>query len=73
MLKNFTEVTITPEFTRRTLDEEFGTLKIDIKKLASDMKELENSLLDPNEMLEKLIELKDRSRRNNLRIGGLKE
>ena len=37
------------------------------------MKELENDLLDPNEVSEKLIEIEDRSRRNNLRIDGLIE
>ena len=37
------------------------------------MKELENNLSDANEMSEKLIELEDRSRRNNLRIDGLIE
>ena len=37
------------------------------------MKELENNLSDPNEMSEKLIELENRSRRNNLRIDGLIE
>ena len=44
-----------------------------MKKLASDMKELENELLDPNEVSENLIELEERSRRNNLRIAGLRE
>ena len=55
------------------LDEELDTVKNDIEKLASDMNELENDLLDRNGLSEKLIELEDRSRRNNLRIDGLIE
>ena len=41
--------------------------------LASDMKKIENDLLDPNKMLEKLIELEDSSQRNNLRLDGIIE
>ena len=37
------------------------------------MQVLEDDLLDPNEVSKKLIELKDRSRRNNLRFDGLTE
>ena len=61
------------EFSQSMLDEELGTVKNDIKKLAFDMKELKKDLLDPNEVLEKLIELKDRLRRNTLRIDSLIE
>lgn len=46
----------------RRANEELGTAKNDIKNLASDVKELENNILDPNEVLEKLIEWEDRSR-----------
>ena len=66
--KEVIEVMKSLEFTQSTHDEELGTVKSDIKKLASDMKELENDLLDHNEVLEKLIELEDRLRRNNLCI-----
>ena len=41
--------------------------------LASVMKKIENDLLDPNKMLEKLIELEDSSQRNNLRLDGIIE
>ena len=41
--------------------------------LASDMKKIENDLLDPNKVLEKLIELEDSSQRNNLRLDGIIE
>ena len=61
------------EFSKSTLDEQLGTVKDNIKKLASDMKELENDLLDSNEVLEKLIELEGRSQRNNLRKDSLTE
>ena len=37
------------------------------------MQVLEGDLLDPNEVPKKLIELEDRSRRNNLRFDGLTE
>ena len=56
------------EFTQSTHDEVLGTFKSDIKELASGNKELENDLLDHNEVLEKLTELEDRLRRNNLCI-----
>ena len=67
------EATKSLEFTQSTLDEELGTAKNDVKKLASNMKELQNDHLDPNQVSEKLIELEDRSQRNNLRIDGLTE
>ena len=44
------------------LDEELGTVKNDIKKLASDMKELEKDLSDPNEISEKLMRRESHSR-----------
>ena len=37
------------------------------------MQVLEDDLLDPNEVSKKLIELEDRSRRNNLHFDGLME
>ena len=50
--KDVIHVTTSLEFTKSTLYKELGTVKNDIKKLASDMKELENDLLDPNEVSE---------------------
>lgn len=67
------EVMKSLQFTQSILHKELGTIKIDIKKLASDTKELENDLLDPTEVSEKLIELEDRSRKNNLLINSLTE
>ena len=43
------------------LNEELGTMKNEIKKLGSDIRELENDVLDSNEVLGKLIELEDGS------------
>ena len=67
------EITKSLEFTQSTLDEELQTVENNIKKFVSDLKELENNILNPNEVSEKLIELEDRSQRNNIRIDGLKE
>ena len=54
------------EFTQSMFNEELGTVKNDSNKLASNVKELEFNLLDPNEVSEKLIELEDMLRRNNV-------
>ena len=50
IFKDVIEVTKSLKFTQSTLDEDLGTVKNDIEKLASGMKELENDLLDPNEV-----------------------
>ena len=50
------------------LDQELSTVKNVIKKLAFDMKGLENDLFH-SEVSKKLIELEDRSQRNILHIG----
>ena len=69
----FLETTKSLEFTLYKLDEELAIVKNDISKTKSDMQVLEDDLLDPNEVSKKLTELKDRSRRNNLRFDGLTE
>ena len=43
------------------LDEELAKLKHDIGKIQSDIKGMEHNLLDPKYIMEKLIELQDRS------------
>ena len=45
----------------------------ELSKIKSDMQVLEDDLLDPNEVPKKIIELKDRSRRNNLHFNDLTE
>ena len=59
------------EFTQSRLDEESANVKKDITKLENNIKSIEKDLLDPDDVSAKLIELEDRSRRNNLRIDGL--
>ena len=41
--------------------------------METSIKGIEDDLLDPNDIIWKLIELEDRSRRNNLRIDGIEE
>ena len=71
--KDVIEVLKNLEFAQSALDEELGTVKDGIKKLAYDMKELENDVLGPNEVSKKLIKLEGRSRRKNIRTDGLVE
>ena len=67
------DITKSLEFTQEQLDEELAKLKNDIGKIQTDMKYIEDDLLDPEYVMGKLIELEDRSRRNNLRIDGVEE
>ena len=71
--KEVRDITESVEFTEGRLDEEIATVKDDISKMKSDVRLIERDLLDPNDVPEKLIELEDRSRRNNLRFDGLTE
>ena len=71
--KEVRDITESVEFTEGRLDEEIATVKDDISKMKSDVRLIERDLLDPNGVSEKLIELEDRSRRNNLRFDGLTE
>ena len=48
-------------------------MKNDISKIKSDVRVLEGDFLHPDEVPKKLIELGDRSRRNNLHFDGLTE
>ena len=66
-------ITKSLEYMQEQLDEELAKLKHDIGKIQSDIKGMEHNLLDPKHMMEKLIELQDRSHWNNLRINGVKE
>ena len=67
------EITKSLEFTQSQLDEELTKIKNDIGKLEAGIRELDEDLLDPDFVTEKLIELEDRSRQNNLRINGVEE
>ena len=66
--KEMTELTKNLEFTQDQLKGEINDIKENIKHLETSIKGIEDDLLDPNDVSSKLIELKDRSRRNNLRI-----
>ena len=48
-------------------------MKNDIKKVQTDQREIEDHLLDPTFVMEKLTELEDRSRQNNVRIDSIPE
>ena len=61
------------EFMQSQLDEELGNVKKDITKLENNIKSIEKDLLDPDDVSAKLVELEDRSQRNNLRIDGFQE
>ena len=53
------------EFTQDQLDEELAKLNDDVGKVQTDIKYIEDNLLDPEYVIEKLTELEDRLRRNN--------
>ena len=59
------------EFTQDKIKEEMIKVKSDIKNLERNVKVIEDDLLDPDYVSSKLIELEDRSRRNNLRVDGI--
>ena len=67
------EITKSLEFTQEELHDGLANVKNDIKKVQTDLREIEDDLLDPTFVMEKLTELKDRSRRNNVRIDGIPE
>ena len=61
------------EFTQKKIDEELFQVKKEIKNLKTEVKAIEDDLLNADEVSAKLIELEDRSQRNNLRIDGIRE
>ena len=61
------------EFTQEQMKEEINKIKKDLKDLDKNINEVQQDLLDPKYVSSKLIELEDRSRRNNLRIDGIDE
>ena len=60
-------------FKQEQLKEEINKIKKDLKDLDKNINEVQQDLLDPKYVSSKLIELEDRSRRNNLRIDGIDE
>ena len=67
--KDVVDITESIEFTQ----DEVKNIKEDISQVQSDIRQIEDDMLDPDYVMEKLIELEDRSRRNNLRIDGISE
>ena len=52
---------------------EVKDIKEDISQVQTNLRHIEDDMLDPDYVMEKLKELEDRSRRNNLRIDGISE
>ena len=71
--KEMNKLTKSLEFTQDQLEGEINNIKENIKHLGTSIKGIEDDILDPNDVSSKLIELEDRSRRNNLRIDGIEE
>ena len=71
--KEMTELTKSFEFTQDQLEGEINNIKENIKHLEKSIKRIEDDLLDTNDVSPRLIELEDRSRRNNLHIDNIEE
>ena len=67
--KEVADITESIEFTQG----EVKVIKEDISQVQTDLRHIQDDMLDPDYVMEKLIELEDRSRRNNLRIDGIPE
>ena len=67
------ELTKSFEFTQAEVKEEITTIKDNLNQVKTEIKELGEDVLDPDYVTNKLIELEDRSRRNNIRIDGIEE
>ena len=61
------------EFTQNNLEEKVDNVEKRMEKLDSDIQEIYEYQIDPKYVHDKLTELEDRSRRNNIRIDGIKE
>ena len=61
------------EFTESEINDNIIKVETELKEVKSNMRAIENDLLNPDEVSDKLIELEDRSRRNNLRVDGIEE
>ena len=67
------ELTKSLEFTQGEVKEEITCIKDDLNQVKMDLQELGEDVLDPDYVTNKLIELEDRSRRNNIRIDGIED
>ena len=67
------ELTKSLEFTQGEVKDEITNLKNDINEVKKELQEIGEDVLDPDFVTNKLVELEDRSRRNNIRIDGIEE
>ena len=61
------------DFTEEVLEKKVEKLEENMKDVDARIQDIYEYQVDPNYVLEKLAELEDRSRRNNLRIDGINE
>ena len=61
------------EFTQAKVKEEMTNIKNDLNQVKNEIQELGADVLDSDYVTNKLIELEDHSRRNNIRINGIEE
>ena len=61
------------EFTQNNLEEKVDNVEKRIEKLESDIQETYEYQIDPKYVQDKLTDLEDKSRENNIRIDGIKE
>ena len=67
------ELTKSLEFTQAEVKEEITNIKDNLNQVKTEIQELGEDVLDPDYGTNKLIELEDSSRRNNIRIDGIEE
>ena len=67
------QLTKSLKFTQAEVKKEITNIKDNLNQVKTELKELGKHALDPNYLTNKLIELEDRSRRNNIRIDGIEE
>ena len=60
-------------FTKDKVKEEITNIKDDLNQEKTEIEELGEDVLDPDYATNKLIELEDRSRHNNICIDGIEE
>ena len=61
------------DFTEDFLEKKVLKLEENMKDVDARIRDIYECQVDPNYVLDKLTELEDRSRRNNLRIDGINE
>ena len=67
------QLTKSPEFTQAEVKEEITNIKDNLNQVKTEVQELGEDVLNPDYVTNKLIELEDRSRRNNICVDGIEE